>query len=199
MKSNMFSIYTLALDENKYFVGITTNTKVCLEDEASVQDLQWLRIYKPIEVIEFITDCDAFDQDKYVLKYMDRYGIDNVRGGSFYEVEIYPEMYALIEHMICTAKGQCYGCGKHGHPIQQCDVYDTEQIEKIWNSFKNQCFECYGYGDTHSIEECPNKHETGIHLKENVGCSEDGQSGIIMTLYEKVRKRIGAMTSVVST
>jgi hypothetical protein len=192
----MVSIYTLALDDNKYFIGRTTNTEICPDDEESVQNVQWLSTYKPIQVIEFIHDCDDFDEDKYVLKYMDRYGIDNVRGGSFYEMDICPEVYVMIENMICTAKRQCFSCGRNGHLIHQCHNYDIKEMEKIWDCFKNKCFECYGHGDVHSIQECPKNRleETSFeesvvdfhHDHENLNT----QPGMVATLYEKIKKKL---------
>ena len=41
------------------------------------------RKIKHIEIIEVIPDCDLYDEDKYTRKYMDTFGIDNVRGGSY--------------------------------------------------------------------------------------------------------------------
>ena len=38
--------------------------------------------YKPIKVIELI-EGDELDEEKYTLKYMEKYGINNVLGRSF--------------------------------------------------------------------------------------------------------------------
>ena len=47
----------------------------------------WTTKYKPIKVVELI-EGDNYDEDKYTLKYMEQYGIDNVRGGSFCQIII---------------------------------------------------------------------------------------------------------------
>ncbi len=39
--------------------------------------------YKSVKVIQQINNYDDYDEDKYTLKYMDIYDIENVRGGSF--------------------------------------------------------------------------------------------------------------------
>lgn len=49
---------------------------------------------------ELISDCDSFDEDKYTLKYMEKEGIDNVRGGSFSQIELSDEQIKLINQMI---------------------------------------------------------------------------------------------------
>jgi hypothetical protein len=44
--------------------------------------------YKPIELIELLPNCDDYDEDKHTIKYMDKYGIDTVRGGSFVLIQL---------------------------------------------------------------------------------------------------------------
>jgi predicted GIY-YIG superfamily endonuclease len=78
----MVYIYVLRCKQNKYYVGKTNNPSMRMEDHIKGQGSEWTKMYEPIELHTLILDCDNFDEDKYVKKYMARYGIDNVRGGT---------------------------------------------------------------------------------------------------------------------
>ena len=96
----MLYIYILELESNKYYIGKTTNPAFRLENHFDGNASVWTNKYKPIKLIEFISDCDSFDEDKYTLKYMEIYGIDNVRGGSFCQIILNQENLNTINKMI---------------------------------------------------------------------------------------------------
>lgn len=100
----MLYIYTLELENNKYFVGKTTNPNFRFETHFDYKGNEWTTKYKPIKLIELIEGCDNFDEDKYTLKYMSKYGIDNVRGGSFCQTVLNEEYMNTIEKMIFGLK-----------------------------------------------------------------------------------------------
>ena len=84
----MVYIYVLQLEKGKYYVGKTKNPYFRFENHFYSSGSEWVILYKPIRILELIADCDDYDEDKYTLIYMDKYGIDNVRGGSFTTIEL---------------------------------------------------------------------------------------------------------------
>ena len=90
-------IYIIALEENRFFVYYTDTS--CEEDiltEVSCM-FEFTQKYKPLQIIESIWTTDMFEIDKYVKKYMLRYGIDSVRGGSYTALRIYNDQRKTIE------------------------------------------------------------------------------------------------------
>jgi hypothetical protein len=116
----MIYIYILLLQSNKYYVGKTTNPEFRIESHFNSNGSVWTQKYNPIEVIEIIENCDSFDEDKYVLKYMNSKGIDNVRGGSFSQIELSDEQIELINKMLRGANDECFNCGESGHFSKEC-------------------------------------------------------------------------------
>jgi hypothetical protein len=57
---------------------------------------------------------------KYTLIYMERYGIDNVRGGCFCKINLDENEKKVIEKMIFCANNKCYNCGSKNHFIYDC-------------------------------------------------------------------------------
>ena len=79
----MVYIYILELEQGKYYVGKTNDPEIRINKHFDSEGSAWTKKYKPIKEIQRISNCDDYDEDKYTLKYMNMYGIENVRGGSF--------------------------------------------------------------------------------------------------------------------
>jgi hypothetical protein len=65
---------------------------------------------------------------------MDKYGIDNVRGGSFNSINLSVDELTTIRAMIASAKGECQICKVMGHSKPNCpmllEFHDYEVIVK---------------------------------------------------------------------
>jgi len=114
------------LEQGKYFIGGTHNPQFSLHKHFDPTGSEWTVTYPPISVLIMITDCDEYDEDKYVRKYMDQYGIDNVRGGSFCE-EVLPESsIAILGKMKNTCDNICSNCKQIGHYSEYCTTKMTD-------------------------------------------------------------------------
>lgn len=110
----------MELESSKYYVGKSDVPIQRVEDHNDSKGSTFTKKYKPIRLIELIPDCDTFDEDKYTLKYMQKYGMNNVRGGSFCQIKLSPENSATIQRMITGSQDKCFKCGKDGHYMKQC-------------------------------------------------------------------------------
>jgi len=134
----MVFIYVLKLENDKYYVGKTNNPEFRLKNHFKNNGSNWTKLYKPIELVELISNCDDYDEDKYTIIYMDKYGIDNVRGGSYTIVNLNKSTKKNIIKMTNTANNRCFICSGIGHFAKHCpfdsnydeDDYDSEEI--IW-------------------------------------------------------------------
>ena len=45
-------------------------------------------MHRPLRVVEIQKGGDRYDEDKLVKKYMSKYGVNNVRGGSYCKVNL---------------------------------------------------------------------------------------------------------------
>ena len=139
----MAFIYVLQLLENKYYIGKTNNPNFRLEQHFNSEGSEWTKKYKPIKLLELVKG-DNYDEDKYTLKYMEKYGINNVRGGSFCEIKLTGGNKNFIEKMITGATDKCYKCGEKGHFAKNCSY---TPISKEY-----RCFRCNRIG--HFVEDC---------------------------------------------
>ena len=116
----MVFIYSLQLEQGKYYVGKTNNPTFRLDNHFKSNGSAWTKKYTPIKVLELIPDCDDYDEDKYTKKYMVKYGIENVRGGSYVQVELSEFHTEALKMEIWSANDLCKQCGRQGHFVKDC-------------------------------------------------------------------------------
>ena len=137
----MTCVYILKCKGGKYYIGRSNNMNARIDKHFNSYASEWTRKYKPIEIDKFFDNCHPFDEDKYTLEYMDKYGVDNVRGGSFSRIVLSDVEKELITRMINTSKNNCYLCGGSGHFILECNknkiVAEPSIIKKIMMTISN--------------------------------------------------------------
>lgn len=134
----MVYIYTLQLEQGKYYVGKTNNPQFRLDSHFNSNGSEWTKLYKPLRVLEIKPDCDDYDEDKITRQYMDKYGINNVRGGSFVSVKLEKTTINILQQMSNGTNNKCFTCGKNDHFAKDCqenECWETdseEEYEDVW-------------------------------------------------------------------
>ena len=188
----MVYIYILKLEHNKYYIGKTDNPNIRLEKHFNLSGSAWTKKYKPIELIQLIPNCDVYDEDKYTIKYMDEYGINNVRGGSFCQIKLSDSNIITLKQMLKSVSDKCYICGENGHYSTNCTYILTNTIE-IDNNKKCNCITSYFF--PHREKRCAlkiiknmfdseyedidklNNITAGTILNKNYNCYRCGRKG----------------------
>jgi predicted GIY-YIG superfamily endonuclease len=134
----MLHTYILTLEGNKYYVGSIDMTRdtpdSVMKRHLTGKDCVWTRMYKPIRFIIGKTFNEILEIEKIVIYLMDEFGINNVRGGIFSEVELSEMQKLFIDNIIWNYSGRCYKCGSEQHKIFECpqnnDVKFTHNDEE---------------------------------------------------------------------
>lgn len=126
-------IYILKLQNNKYYVGKTTNFEKRKIQHINGTASYWTKKYKIISVEKIIPNSSIFDEDRYTKEYMNKYGIDNVRGGAYVRINLDNYQKQLLQKELWNANDLCIKCGSKTHFIKNC--YEKDTIIKSNTSF----------------------------------------------------------------
>ena len=79
-------LYVLKLENNKYYVGTTYNLNIRYAQHLQGHGAKWTRLHKPISIIEVRIPATSGLENSVVKEYFDKFGKENVRGGSWCQV-----------------------------------------------------------------------------------------------------------------
>lgn len=116
----METVYILHLETNKYYVGKALDVEKRLQEHINGQGCEWTRTYKPIGIHKVFENCDPFDEDKFTKMCMYDYGMENVRGGSYTDMILSPEIKMFLEREILCSTKKCFFCKREGHFKATC-------------------------------------------------------------------------------
>ena len=125
----MYSIYVLELEGNRYYVGKTKDTNSRIKRHFKGYGAEYTKKFKPVKIEKIYYNCE--EELKYTLEYMEKYGIDNVRGGPFVKLSLPKEYIITIKQMITSEQNRCFNCGETGHYVRECSLRNKEKAKKI--------------------------------------------------------------------
>ena len=113
-------IYVLLLNDNCYYIGKTTKHVDERFNEHMKGSAAWTMLHRPIKIIETLNTTNPMEEDSLTKKYMLKYGIENVRGGSYTKITLDDWMIQALKHEFSSIDNCCYKCKKPGHFAKEC-------------------------------------------------------------------------------
>ena len=141
------AIYILKLENDKYYVGKSSNVNERIEAHKNGNGSSWTKKHKYVStflVVEGIpVEQAGFYEDMWTKQAMSHFGIDNVRGGAYVFDTLYSNVFANIQREIISALDRCHKCGGEHFAGSCWRPYSTT----LWT-----CERCHGY--THTRGGC---------------------------------------------
>jgi cellular nucleic acid-binding protein len=114
------NIYVLKLQGNKYYVGKSNDVIGRYQQHMSGQGSAWTKKHKPMSLLESRDGVSPLMEDMVTKEYMNKYGIENVRGGAYVTEELDEVQQYTLQKELWAAKDCCTQCGRTGHWVKDC-------------------------------------------------------------------------------
>lgn len=115
-------IYILELKYGKYYVGKTYDLEQRLSQHKNEESCEWIIKYPFLSLFSSHLETSIHDENNTTFEMIDKYGIDNVRGGFLCYMYINIWEKSIIKRMINSMYNRCYFCSKEGHFYKDCTI-----------------------------------------------------------------------------
>jgi hypothetical protein len=181
------NIYVLRLEGGRYYIGKSDNVINRYQEHLKGSGSAWTRKYKPISIVKTIENVSPFEEDRYVKEYMNIYGIQNVRGGSYVQMDLTETQKSALIMEIRGASDKCTRCGREGHFVKDCYSKTEVKLDEMDESSEEE-WECDYCDRTFTTEygcgvherSCKNKSQKPIKKEKNIvqgSCYRCGRPG----------------------
>jgi predicted GIY-YIG superfamily endonuclease/uncharacterized protein (DUF3820 family) len=133
-------IYILQLFNNKWYIGRTKNIELSLNEHRNGKVSLFTKKHKIKSLYNIFKVKSNFDEDNIVKKYMMKYGINNVRGGTYsnIDIDIHTQKFLISEFI--HYKNSCFNYVSTQNYIKGHNK-NTNNIIMTFGKYKNQPIE----------------------------------------------------------
>ncbi len=117
---NTTNVYALQLENGKYYIGKARNVQDRFRKHLSGYGSKWTQMHKPLSIIEIHNNVSPFVEDAITKDFIAKYGIENVRGGSYSTIDLSQDDINIITREIRGATDCCFRCGRDNHWVDEC-------------------------------------------------------------------------------
>lgn len=159
------NIYILRLAGNRFYVGRSQAVQRRYQEHVDGGACAWTSLYPPVALERTIESTSPFDEDRITKELMAIHGIDNVRGGSYVQIELSSDQRRSLDTEIWMAQGRCTRCGRTGHFVSVCQ----ERLDVNGNPTEAQVLEVY-------MCECGEEFESESEVQRHVRSCRGGRN-----------------------
>jgi cellular nucleic acid-binding protein len=123
-------LYVLKLEKGKWYVGKTSDVMKRYQQHVEGKASAWTSKYSPVSLVESKPIISDHDENNITKDYMKKYGIENVRGGSYTQIKLDDSMISILNKEFLGNADKCFNCGLPGHFANKCKKKEPE--EEVW-------------------------------------------------------------------
>ena len=114
------NVYVLRCASGKRYVGKAADVQKRFQEHKNGNGSAWTNKYKPRIIEQIYKNVSPYEEDKITKETMGKYGINNVRGGTYCSIKLSDAQKESLEKEIRGAKDCCFKCGYKSHFASDC-------------------------------------------------------------------------------
>jgi predicted GIY-YIG superfamily endonuclease len=122
-------LYILKLKSDKWYIGKTTDVMKRYQQHVDGRGSAWTSLYPPVSLVESKPVGTTHDENNSTKDYMKKYGVENVRGGSYCQISLDESVISFLNNEFLGNTDKCYKCGLSGHFANKCNKIEPEDWE----------------------------------------------------------------------
>jgi cellular nucleic acid-binding protein len=190
----MEQLYVIECQKGKYYIGKTKDVFKRFEEHKSGSGSAWTKKYPPIKLELCRSLQGDHDENNITKDYMKKYGIENVRGGSYAQVTLSEDIIKLLRYEFRGNADVCYKCNLAGHFAERCPVIvqksvSTEKSKK--KTVTEDSYECNYCDRTFTTKFGRSIHEKSCQYAEEEYEEEDFNKNKVKSISIKTCYRCG--------
>ena len=124
------NVYVLRCENGKRYVGKAADVQKRFQEHKNGNGSAWTNKYRPIRIEQIYKNVSPFEEDKITKETMGKYGIKNVRGGTYCSIQLSHAQKESLEKEIRGAQDCCFNCGEKTHFAKDCRNEDDEDEDE---------------------------------------------------------------------
>ena len=167
LQINMTLLYVIELNSRKFYIGTTKSTVHELDNYVSYlkmhahvkSGIDWIDKYRPLHIYQIVPNATDEELKRFVIQYMDVYGINNVRGWVYTRINLTIKENMIIMREILSSVPFCIECNKNINRLYGCvgcsnkkrwdcilcDNSYTTKEEAYLHEERRHCIKHYGF------------------------------------------------------
>ena len=164
-------LYVLKLKQGKWYIGKSADVIKRFEEHKNKRGSAWTSKFTPELLVECKSITSEHDETNTTKDYMKKYGIENVRGGAYTQIDMPPTTISVLQQEILGNSDKCYTCRLAGHFTNNCkkQTLTKEVDEEVW--------ECEYCDRTFTTKFGCSVHEKSCSKDANPPCCRCGREG----------------------
>ena len=123
------NVYVLRCEDGKRYVGKAADVQKRFQEHRYGNGSAWTKKYRPLSIEKIYKNVSPYEEDTITKEFMGKYGVNNVRGGTYCSIQLSDAEKEFLEKEIRGAQDCCFQCGDTTHFARNCTNYEEDDDE----------------------------------------------------------------------